>query len=70
MNVCLRVWGPIGLSRPARRATRRTMRPAPWRSSRCPFGPTRTGPNAFAYGQVERVIDADYFRAARPPKSL
>ena len=36
VNACLKVCGPMGLPIPARRATRRTMRPAPCRSSRRP----------------------------------
>jgi hypothetical protein len=44
MKACLSVWGPIGLFIPARRATRRMIRPAPWRSLRCPLAPTKMGP--------------------------
>ena len=44
MKACLSVWGPIGLFIPARRATRRTIRPAPWRSIRWRLAPTKMGP--------------------------
>src|SRR5438270_648769 len=36
MNACRSVCGPTGLVIPARTATRRTIRAAPCRSSRCP----------------------------------
>ena len=39
------VCGPTGLVIPVRRATRRTTRAAPCRSSRCPSGPQKTGPS-------------------------
>ena len=44
MKAWRKVWGPIGLSTPARRATRRTMRRAPWRSMRWPLAPKKMGP--------------------------
>ena len=44
MNACRRVCGPIALSTPARRATRRTMRLAQCRSMRCPSGRITKGP--------------------------
>ena len=45
MNTVPQVWGPIGLSRPARAAPPDVLcaRRHGGRS-RCPFGPTRTGP--------------------------
>ena len=46
MNACRKVCGPMGLSTPARRATRRTRRPATWRSKRLPSGPTKIGPES------------------------
>jgi hypothetical protein len=45
MNACLSVCGPIFLSRPARRATRRTIRPAACRSSRCMAVVVKVGPS-------------------------
>jgi hypothetical protein len=45
MNAWRRVWGPTGLMIPARRATRRTIRPAPWRSSLLPSAATKMGPS-------------------------
>jgi hypothetical protein len=55
MKARLRVCGPIGLSTPARRATRRTRRPAPWRSIRWPLTPQEDGAGeALADGQVDR----------------
>ena len=45
MNACRNVCGPIFLSIPARRATRRTIRPALCRSIRCPSGRRKIGPS-------------------------
>ena len=45
MNACLSVCGPTGLVIPARRATFRTIRPAPCRSSRRPSPVRKTGPS-------------------------
>jgi hypothetical protein len=44
MNACRSVCGPTFLAIPARRATRRTIRPAACRSSRRPSGARKTGP--------------------------
>src|SRR4051794_31571511 len=54
MNACRSACGVIGLAIPARRATRRTIRAAPCRSSRCPAGAAEDRPvEPFADGQVE-----------------
>ena len=45
MKARLKVCGPTGLVMPAPRATRRTMRAAPWRSRRSPSGPRNSGPS-------------------------
>ena len=45
MKAWRRVCGPIGLLTPALRATRRTIRPAVWRSKRLPSGPMKMGPD-------------------------
>jgi len=45
MNACRSVCGPTGLAIPARRATRRTIRPAPCRSRRRPSAARKTGPS-------------------------
>src|SRR5436190_11527786 len=45
MNACRRVCGPAGLAIPARRATRRTIRPAPCRSSQPPWADRKIGPS-------------------------
>gem|GEM_PF-5044174 len=45
MNACLSVCGPTFLLIPARRATLRTIRPAPCRSSRRPSWVTKMGPS-------------------------
>jgi hypothetical protein len=45
MNACLSVCGPTGLVIPARRAAWRTIRAAPWRSSRRPSAAKKTGPS-------------------------
>ena len=45
MKAWRRVWGPTGLVIPARRATRRTIRAAPWRSRRRPSPVTKIGPS-------------------------
>jgi hypothetical protein len=45
MNACLSVCGPTTLPILARRATRRTIRPAPWRFSRRPSAVRKTGPS-------------------------
>ena len=45
MNACLSVRGVTGLPIPARRATLRTIRPAPCRSSRRPSVARNTGPS-------------------------
>jgi hypothetical protein len=43
MNACRNVCGPTFLARPALRATRRTIRAAPCRSSRRPAAVTKIG---------------------------
>ena len=45
MKACLSVCGPTVLVIPALRATRRTIRPAPCRSSRCPSAARKMGPS-------------------------
>lgn len=45
MNACLSVCGPTVLVIPARRVARRTIRAAPWRSSRRPSLARKTGPS-------------------------
>jgi hypothetical protein len=45
MNACRNVCGLIFLFSPARRATRRTIRPALCRSIRCPSGRRKIGPS-------------------------
>ena len=45
MNACLSVWGVTVLAIPARRATLRTIHPAPCRSSRRPSAARKTGPS-------------------------
>jgi len=45
MKACRKVCGPMDLLNPARRAVRRTIRPARWRSSRRPSAPRNTGPS-------------------------
>src|SRR5947209_1941829 len=45
MNACGSVWGVTFLVIPARRAVVRTIRPAPWRSSRRPSAARNTGPS-------------------------
>jgi hypothetical protein len=62
MNASRSVCGPIGLPIPARRATLRTMRPAPWRSSRRPsavrkIGPSQRSPTARSIARGERDGD-------------
>ena len=54
MKAWRRVCGPTGLVIPARRAARRTIRPAPWRSSRRPFAVQEDRPfAALADSQVD-----------------
>jgi hypothetical protein len=45
MKACRNVCGPAGLLIPARRAARRMIRAAPWRSSRRPSGVRKIGPS-------------------------
>ena len=45
MKACRSVCGPMGLAIPARRATRRTICPAPCRSSRFPSAMRKIGPS-------------------------
>jgi hypothetical protein len=45
MNACRSVWGPTGLAIPARRATLRTILPAPCRSSLRPSAARKIGPS-------------------------
>jgi hypothetical protein len=59
MNACRRVCGPTGLVMPARRAIRRTIRPAPCRSSRRPsavrkIGPSQRSPTARSIARAVR----------------
>src|SRR6266571_1150969 len=54
MNAWRSVWGLTFLVIPARCATRRTIRPAPWRSSRRPSAVRKTGPSVRSDGQVDR----------------
>jgi hypothetical protein len=54
MHACRSVCGPTGLLIAARRAVRRTIRPAPWRSSQRPSAVRKIGPSVtFADGQVD-----------------
>jgi hypothetical protein len=59
MNACRSVCGPTGLAIPARTATRRTIRAAPCRSSRCPskvrkIGPSTRSPTAKSMARAVR----------------
>ena len=58
MNACLRVCGPTGLLIPARLATRRTIRPAAWRSRRRPSGRVKIGPSkrSPSAGSIARAV--------------
>ena len=59
MNACRSVWGVMALVIPARRAVLRTIRPAPWRSSRRPSAARKTGPS------VRSLIARSIARAVR-----
>jgi hypothetical protein len=64
------VWGPIFLARPARRASRRTIRPAPCRSSRAPAGVVKIGPShrsPTARSIARAVLGASGMTAFLPP---
>src|SRR5262249_58633227 len=70
MNACRRVCGLIFLSRPARRATRRTIRLAQWRSMRWPSGRRKIGPSTrspIARSRLRAVRGASGMVTILPP---